>query len=298
MSSLVMFGFFCVSGGCRVPSLKAGLTSKSAYMCYNATIHALMGGSLRTQIIVGGSLDDVIVADHTIVFVAGKAYLPPATACEQALLEATFFIPLPGDPSCDAYEFVLPQWTAPFIIGLGRVVSSFITPTDGRNSSVSMICSDYIWDGKMSSKLIFDDNLLPAYCISSFPWNSLIQFFSLIKDVASGGGMTVDVKSIVTDVDQTSSLGKRKHTATTDRYAMWLSGAHNSPIPNPALSSSLATTCSPHAMATWNICSHVTHPSPRIAHPLQDIGLEVQHTTDGQDVDVSSSEDEVHFFLP
>ncbi|KAI6109074.1 hypothetical protein EDD17DRAFT_1514487 [Pisolithus thermaeus] len=260
MSSLVMFGFFCVSGSCRVPSLKAGSTSKSAYTCYNATIHASMGGSLRTQIIVGSSLDDVVVADHTIVFMAGKAYLPPAATCEQALLEATFFIPLPGDPSCDAYEFVLPQWTAPFVIGLGRMVSSFVTPTDGQNSSASVVCSDYVWDGKMSSKLIFDDDLLPAYCISSFPRNSLIQFFSLIKDVASGSRMTVDVKSIVTDVDQTSSLGKRKHTATMD--------------------------------------SHVTHPSPRIAHPLRDIGLEVQHTTDGQDVDVSSSEDEVRFFLP
>ncbi|KAI6094236.1 hypothetical protein EV401DRAFT_2084527 [Pisolithus croceorrhizus] len=187
---------------------------------------------------------------------------------------------------------------APFIIGLGRMASSFVTPTDGWNSSASVVCLDYIWDSKMSSKLIFDDDLLPAYCISSFPQNSLVQFFGLIKDVASSGGMTVDVKSIITDMDQTSSLGKHKHMATMDRYAMWLSGAHNSPIPNPTLSSSLATTCSPHVMAAWNICSHVTHPSPCIAHPLWDIGLEVQHTTDGQDVDVSSSEDEVHFFLP
>ncbi|KAI6103853.1 hypothetical protein EV401DRAFT_2079356 [Pisolithus croceorrhizus] len=204
MSSLVMFGFFCVSGSCQVPSLKAGSMSKSAYTCYNATIHASTGGSLRTQIIMGSSLDDVVIANHTIVFMVGKAYLPPTTACEQALLEATFFIPLPGDPSCDAYEFVLPQWTAPFIIGLGCVALSFITPTDGQNSSVSVVCSDYIWDSKMSSKLIFDDNLLPAYHISSFPQNSLIQFFSLIKDVVSGGRMTVDVQSIVTDMDQTS----------------------------------------------------------------------------------------------
>ncbi|KAI6138732.1 hypothetical protein EDD17DRAFT_1492244, partial [Pisolithus thermaeus] len=76
-------------------------------------------------------LDDTVIPNHTIVFMVGKAYLPSVAACEQALMEATFFIPLPGDPSCDAYEFILPQWTAPFVIGLGRMTSSFTTPTDG-----------------------------------------------------------------------------------------------------------------------------------------------------------------------
>ncbi|KAI6127274.1 hypothetical protein F5141DRAFT_996979 [Pisolithus sp. B1] len=139
-----MFGFFCVSEGCQVPSLKAGSTSNSGYMCYNTTIHTSMGGSLRTQIIVGCSLNDTVIPDHTVVFMAGKA-----------LMEVMFFIPLPGDPSCDTYEFILPQWTVPFIIGLGCVTSSFATPTDGQNNSASMVCSDYIWDGKMSSKLMY-----------------------------------------------------------------------------------------------------------------------------------------------
>ncbi|KAI6098001.1 hypothetical protein EV401DRAFT_1799766, partial [Pisolithus croceorrhizus] len=121
-------------------------TSNSGYTCYNATIHASMGGSLQTQIIVGFSLNDTVISDHTVVFVVGKAYLPSVAACKQALMEATFFIPLPGDPSCDAYEFILPQWTAPFIISLGCMTSSFATPTDGRNNSASMVCSDYVWD--------------------------------------------------------------------------------------------------------------------------------------------------------
>ncbi|KAI6041638.1 hypothetical protein EDC04DRAFT_2601567 [Pisolithus marmoratus] len=143
-------------------------------------------------------------------FVVGKVFLPSAAICEQALLDTVYFIPLPGDPSCDAYELILPQWMVPFVIGLSRVTSSFPTSTDGQNSLAFVSCSEYVWDGKMSSKLMcnFDDSLLPGYRISSFPRNSLIQFFGTIKDVVSSGGMTVDVKSIITDVDHVSSLGK------------------------------------------------------------------------------------------
>ncbi|KAI6122090.1 hypothetical protein EV401DRAFT_2070182 [Pisolithus croceorrhizus] len=174
-----------------------------------------------------------------MVFVVGKAYLPSAAACEQALLEVIFFIPLPGDPSCDTYEFILPQWTAPFLISLSHMASSFATPLDGHNSSACVVCSDYVWDSKMSSKLIcsFDDDLLPTYCILSFPRNSLVQFFGLIKDVMSGGGMTVDVKSIVTNVDQISSLGKCKHMTAADRYNYLVLVTHLSLISHSVLPS-------------------------------------------------------------
>lgn len=101
-----------------------------------------------------GRYSDGVIADHTVVFVVGKAYLPPSSARKQALLEALYFVPLPGDPSSDAYEFVLPQWTTPFLIRLGRVTSSF-AKSDSRHSLASVLCSDYVWDGKMSSKLMF-----------------------------------------------------------------------------------------------------------------------------------------------
>ncbi|KAI6017917.1 hypothetical protein EDC04DRAFT_2607915 [Pisolithus marmoratus] len=85
-----------------------------------------------------------------------------------------------------------------------------------------MACSDYVWDGKMLSKLMcsFDDSLLPGYCISSFPHNSLIHFFGSIKDVTSSGGMTIDIKSIVTNMDHVSNLGKCKSSATADNIGL------------------------------------------------------------------------------
>ncbi|KAI5998454.1 hypothetical protein EDC04DRAFT_2612443 [Pisolithus marmoratus] len=130
--------------------------------------------SLRMQIIMKCLFSNVVVPDHTIVFIAGKAFLPSAAVCEQALLNS---------------------YMVPFVIGLSRVTSSFAAATDGHNSLASVTCSEYVWDGKMSSKLMcsFNDDLLPGYCISSFPCNSLIQFFGSIKDVASSGGMTVNM---------------------------------------------------------------------------------------------------------
>ncbi|KAI6169804.1 hypothetical protein EDD17DRAFT_32883 [Pisolithus thermaeus] len=251
--------FFCVSDGCRVPSLKPDSTCNSCYTCYNAAIYASAGGSTRAQIVVKGSFSDGVVADHTVVFVVGKAYLPAASAREQALLDALYFVPLPGDPSSDAYEFVLPQWTAPFLVGLGRVASSFAR-SDGRHSSVSVSCSDFVWDGKMSSKLIcsFDDGLLPPYCISSFPRSSLVQFLGLVKDVGTSEGMTIDVKSIVTDVDCTSALGKRKFCTTAD-------------------SSPMSTTCSSVASVAG--------------------GFEIKRTAE-EDHGANSPREEATFFLP
>ncbi|KAI5983264.1 hypothetical protein EDC04DRAFT_2915080 [Pisolithus marmoratus] len=225
-------------------------------------------------------LNDIVVPDDMIAFVIGKVFLPSAAICEQALLDAVYFIPLPGDPSCDAYELILPQWMVPFVIGLGRVTSSFPTSTDGQNSLASVSCSEYVWDGKMSSKLMcnFDDSLLPGYRISSFPCNSLIQFFGTIKDVVSSGGMTIDVKSIVMDVDHISSLGKRKSPVTED----------NSPF---------SPTCSFVVPSMRNVCNHVAHPSSRITHPLCNIGLEVDRATKHEDVGGSPKEESCFFLL-
>ncbi|KAI5999938.1 hypothetical protein EDD15DRAFT_2362475 [Pisolithus albus] len=276
MSSLIMFGFFCVSDGCRVPSLKPGSTSNDCYTCYNAAIHGSIGGSLRTQIVVESSPGDGVLTDHSVAFVVGKAYLPSAAACEQGLLDAFHFVPLPGDPTCDVYEYLLPQWRVPSVIGLGHVNSSFAVHAESDNAIALVTCSEYVWDGKMTSKLIcnFDKNMLPTYCISSLPRNSLIQFFGLIKNVASSGGMTVDVKSLVSDVDQLSTLGKRSHFAATD-----------TPSPSTTQSS-----------AVRSMCGHVTHPSSRITHPLRGVGLQLQHPNDEVDSDANSSE--TRLFLP
>ncbi|KAI6001407.1 hypothetical protein EDD15DRAFT_2158784 [Pisolithus albus] len=155
MSSLIVFGFFCVSGSCRIPSLKPGSMSNSCYTCYDTAIHASAGNSLQAEIIVEGVFSDAVIADHSVVFVVGKAYLPSTAACERGLLEAMYFVPLPGDPSCDVYKFILPQWNAAFVLGLGRVTSSFASHDDGHHNSISVSCSDYVWDGKMSSKLMY-----------------------------------------------------------------------------------------------------------------------------------------------
>ncbi|KAI6131192.1 hypothetical protein EV401DRAFT_447410 [Pisolithus croceorrhizus] len=234
---------------------------------------------MRAQIVVEGLFSDGVIVDHTVVFVVGKAYLPVVSACEQALLEALYFVPLLGDPSSDAYEFILPQWTAPFLVGLGRITSSFAN-SDGRHNSASVSCSDYVWDGKMSSKLIcsFDDDVLPHYCISSFPRGSLVQFFGLVKDVASGAGTTVDVKSIVTDVDCTSALGKRKSCIMTD-------------------SSPVSGACSSVASVVRSMCTRATHPSSHVTHPLHNIGFEVKRATEGEEPDAGSPRDERTFFL-
>ncbi|KAI6122427.1 hypothetical protein EV401DRAFT_1951436 [Pisolithus croceorrhizus] len=278
MSSLIMFGFFCVSDGCHMPSLKPDSTCNSCYMCYNAAIYASAGGSMQAQIVMKGSFSDGVVTDHTMVFVVGKAYLPAASAREQALLDALYFVPLPGDPSSDAYEFVLPQWTVPFLVGLGRVVSSFAR-SNSCHSSVSVLCSDFVWDGKMSSKLIcsFDNSLLPPYCISSFPRSSLVQFLGLVKDVGTSEGMTIDIKSIVTDVDCTLALRKHKFCTTAD-------------------SSPMSTTCSSIASIARGTCTHVMHPSLHITHPLCNIGFEIKCTAE-EDHSANSPHDEATFFL-
>ncbi|KAI5987962.1 hypothetical protein EDC04DRAFT_2614647 [Pisolithus marmoratus] len=124
--------------------------------------------------------------DSMVAFIIAKAYLPSVVACEQALLDALFFIPLPRDPLCDTYELVLSSCTAPFVMGLGHVISSSTTTTDKCKMTAIASCSDYVWDGRMMSTV------------------------RTIYDAASPDRMTITVNNVAADVGHTSTLGKHR----------------------------------------------------------------------------------------
>ncbi|KAI6010353.1 hypothetical protein EDC04DRAFT_2580945, partial [Pisolithus marmoratus] len=100
--------------------------------------------------------NDTVVLDSMVAFIIAKAYFLSVVACEQALLDALFFIPLPGDPLCNAYELILPLCTMPFVMGLGHDISLTTTTTDKCKMTAIVSCLDYIWDGRMMSTIRYD----------------------------------------------------------------------------------------------------------------------------------------------
>jgi hypothetical protein len=151
MSQLMVFGFFGLGAGRRVSSLKTGTSTKVYHVFYLTTIQQLSTDPCPAEIRIYSPYGDTILPNNTVAFVVAKAHFP---VYEPVLLEASSLIPMPGDPSDEAYEVTLPDSPFPHVIGVGHVPSAAITlPGANKSKAFNVDCSDFMRDHVVMSSV-------------------------------------------------------------------------------------------------------------------------------------------------
>ncbi|KAI6161855.1 hypothetical protein EDD17DRAFT_1421202, partial [Pisolithus thermaeus] len=123
MSATIVFSFFVLANSKHMKMFRAGSSMATYHCIYETTIQCTSGVVFPAMLHVYSPFNDIVLSDNTVAFVSVKATIPANVSREPALLDTLYFVPLPGDPSSDTHEFVLPQWTVPFLISLGHVMS-------------------------------------------------------------------------------------------------------------------------------------------------------------------------------
>ncbi|KAJ7247449.1 hypothetical protein C8J57DRAFT_954166, partial [Mycena rebaudengoi] len=103
MSAFNVLGFFQLKGDRRVPTQKANTAYTVWHIHYSTRIHC--GDPDATAIAVElrqySSSTSETMPDGTVVFALCKAQALPNSTIS---MDAVNFIPIPGDPSLDAYD--------------------------------------------------------------------------------------------------------------------------------------------------------------------------------------------------
>ncbi|KAJ7241850.1 hypothetical protein C8J57DRAFT_1084723 [Mycena rebaudengoi] len=135
--------FFQLKGGRRVPTQKANTAYTVWHIHYSTRIHC--GDRDATAIAVElrqySSSTSETMPDGTVVFDLCKAQALPNSTIS---MDAVNFIPIPSDPSLDAYDDHLPNEIMSFVSAVGHV-TPVETLDDGHSShAFPLAVSDYI----------------------------------------------------------------------------------------------------------------------------------------------------------
>jgi hypothetical protein len=124
MSAFNVLGFFQLKGGRRVPTQKANTAYTVWHIHYSTRIHC--GDRDATAIAVElrqySSSTSETMPDGTVVFALCKAQALPNSTIS---MDAVNFIPIPSDPSLDAYDvssYSLSYFTPPTDVPFSRII--------------------------------------------------------------------------------------------------------------------------------------------------------------------------------
>ncbi|KAI6015367.1 hypothetical protein F5J12DRAFT_717496 [Pisolithus orientalis] len=74
MSTMTVFGFFALSGGQLVQSLRPGATSKTYHCLYNTTARGMSSVVFPVQLQVYSPFNNSVHVDDTVAFVVARTY--------------------------------------------------------------------------------------------------------------------------------------------------------------------------------------------------------------------------------
>ena len=121
MSTLILIGFLAVGNGRREVTTKPGWEHKEVCVYHNHYTTSVQCSS--------GS-------DNTVTYVAAKCCFLPHN---DALLDAIYLAPVPGDPNDESYEDHIPEISVPFVFGVGHVLGNVPTSeADIKNFAVNL----------------------------------------------------------------------------------------------------------------------------------------------------------------
>lgn len=158
MSSFFLSGFFGLESGQRVNSSKPNNPSSRVYHAvYSSAIQFAPPADasiIPADIRLWSPRSGTLLADNTVAFVVGKAYIPRSTTSynntDKALIDALYLMPCPGDPSDPEYEARIPDFPGPLVIALGSVTGGHSTLP---NSDITfpLTLSEYVRDDTRQS---------------------------------------------------------------------------------------------------------------------------------------------------
>ncbi|KAI6095762.1 hypothetical protein F5141DRAFT_1012766, partial [Pisolithus sp. B1] len=139
--------------GHHVSSVKPTSAMKTFHCLYTTALHSTSGVSFLGELHIYSPFNDVVLPNNTTGYVMVRAYFPPKASEEKILLEASHFFPLPGYPSSDAYELLIPNCLMPFALSLGTVPTHPSTLSNSTSCVFMVVVSDYVQDGRKSSSV-------------------------------------------------------------------------------------------------------------------------------------------------
>ncbi|KAI6147617.1 hypothetical protein EDD17DRAFT_1419026, partial [Pisolithus thermaeus] len=202
MSATVVFSFFALANGDRVKTLRAGSSTATYHCVYKTTIQCTSSVIFPAMLRVYSPFNDVALPNNTVAFISAKVCVPGTTPCDPVLLEGIYVVAVPGDPASDSYESSIPDFPHPMVIGLGSVTSPPRTLVDGTSKAFDVVSSDYVRDTRMTSTMccVFD-SAHPRWSKTPVPnQNTIVFYIGHFSNVASTGGLQVELESIALNV--------------------------------------------------------------------------------------------------
>ncbi|KAJ7277744.1 hypothetical protein C8J57DRAFT_981168, partial [Mycena rebaudengoi] len=221
MSAFNVLGFFQLKGGRRVPTQKANTAYTVWHIHYSTHIHCgdpdatAISAELRQY----SSSTTETMPDRTVVFALCKAQALPNSTIS---LDAVTFIPIPGDPSLDAYDDHLPNEITSFVSAVGHVTGPVEILDDGHSSrAFPLAVSDYVGGTNKASTIqcIFD--------LSSARWvntptpavNTCVHVYGSCRGVNSTGILHVKLESIALNIGSNANASAAASSSATSSSA-------------------------------------------------------------------------------
>ena len=149
MSFLTIFGFFTLSGGSRITTYKSGSTVQRHHNHYMSVIQCSEDSYFDVTIRMYSPSRTDTLPDQTIALIIGQV----AFTKEQAYIEATKMMPIPGDPTHPTYEDTIPNLPNPYVCGVGHVQTPDASPPTEIMSCINVSARDFVHDEYKSSSV-------------------------------------------------------------------------------------------------------------------------------------------------
>ena len=151
--SLLVVGHFCLSNGRQEVVNKIGPSgnhTSHAFIVYDVPFRSTQGPAAPANIRIYGGPNGVPLMENTVAFAIAQAFV---TADGSVRMDASFLVPVPGDPDDDTYEDGIPDVPIPFIFGVGQVMHSVPSTPQNSISSFQVSVSEYVRDARRFSTI-------------------------------------------------------------------------------------------------------------------------------------------------
>jgi hypothetical protein len=146
MSMFMIFGFFALTNGRRISKLRTTAenpSQKTTYILYDTVIQCQTGKEIAGEIRVFAPSHVAILKDETVAYIVARTTIQPEDGAK-AYLDIYTIAEVPGDPSKDTYQDVIPNVNYPHVFAIGQVVDETSLPDN--KVAYAILVTEYIKD--------------------------------------------------------------------------------------------------------------------------------------------------------
>ena len=214
MSLFTIVGFFALTSGRCLQTIRPGTTTQTWHAHYTTTVQCVSPPYVPADLHIYSPMNDILHADNTIAFVVVRVHVPHSG---DILLDAIHIVPCPGDPSLDSYDDTVPDFQFPIVYGLG-IVSSPHETLPNRSTGFSIALTEYVCNANQQSNVQYVIFALYSHatkssrsCILNWTvpqWrntpvpaiNTVIHFYSICSQISSTGQLGIEIEGITLNV--------------------------------------------------------------------------------------------------